>query len=71
MGLLGLFSLGAFTFLFLESVCIAHRLVLGILCPFVEKIWLLVLLGFALPLIYTGVAVALLYQDLIPTSLKV
>ena len=68
---LSFFSLSCFTFLLLESLCIASSLVKGVVCPIAEKILLLVGLGFVLPFVYTVVAVPVLYEELIPTSFKV
>ena len=64
-------SLCAFTFLFLESLCIAHHLIEAVRLKFVEKIPLLVLSGFVGPLIYLCIVIPLTYNDLIPNQRKV
>merc|ERR1711971_56213 len=64
-------SLSAFTFLFLESLCIAQQLMEAVRLKFVEKIPLLILSGFVGPLIYLSVVIPLTYNDLIPNQRKV
>jgi hypothetical protein len=64
------FSLAAFTFLLLESIVIAHTLVVGVVCPIAKKIVWLIALGFAVPFVYTVIAIPVLYKDLIPDSPK-
>ena len=64
-------SLSAFTFLFLESLCIAQQLMEAVRLKFVEKIPLLVLSGFVGPLIYLSVVIPITYNDLIPNQRKV
>ena len=68
---LSYFSLVSFVFLFLESVCIAHRLVGIQFCGWTDKITILVLTGFGFPMAYTALAVGLSYKDLIPTKHRV
>ena len=64
-------SLSAFTFLFLESLCIAQQLIESVRLKFTEKIPILVLSGFIGPLIYLCVVIPLTYNDLIPNQRKV
>ena len=59
-------SLCAFSFLFLESLCIANQLIENLNVKIMEKIPVLVLSGFAIPLVYLAVVISIAYEDLIP-----
>ena len=60
----------AFTFLFLESLCIANQLINTMNIKNLEKIPILVVSGFLPPLIYLAIAIPIIYEDLIPQSPK-
>ena len=64
-------SLCAFTFLFLESMCIAHHLMEGISMKIMEKIPMLILAGFGIPFVYLAIVIPIVYDDLIPSQQKV
>ena len=66
---LSFLSLCAFTFLFLESLCIASQLVEKI--TITQKIPYLVAGGFLAPLLYCAIIIPALYQDLIPYEMRV
>ena len=68
---LSYFSLVCFAFLFLESLCIAHRLVELSFIGWTDKIGILVLSGFGFPLVYTAAVVGASYKDLIPFQNRV
>ena len=64
-------SLCAFTFLFLESMCIAHHLMEAVSMKILEKIPMLVLAGFGIPFVYLAIVIPIVYDDLIPYQHKV
>jgi hypothetical protein len=68
---LSYFSLVCFAFLFLESLCIAQRLVELSFIGWTDRIGILVLSGFGFPLIYTAAIVGATYNDLIPFQNRV
>ena len=65
------FSMCAFIFLFLESLCIANQLIYNLNVKNLEKIPILVVSGFLAPLLYLAIVVPIAYKDLIPQTPKV
>ena len=63
-------SMCAFTFLFLESLCIANQLITRMNIKNLEKIPILIASGFFSPLIYLAVVIPIIYKDLIPDAPK-
>ena len=68
---LSFFYMSAMVFLLLEAIVIAHRLVVGVVCPIADKILIMVAMGFIVPFLFTIVAVPVLFESLVPNDLKV
>ena len=62
------FYLSAFTFLLLESLVLLNKLVDSVNLPLLESSLFIVISGVAPPLLYTGVIITLLYEELVPMS---
>ena len=63
-------SMCAFTFLFLESLCIANQLITRMNIKILDKIPILIASGFFSPLIYLAIVIPIIYKDLIPDAPK-
>jgi hypothetical protein len=60
----------AFMFLFLESLVLLNKLVDNVNIPLVESSCFILLSGFVPPLLYTGITIPILYQELMPSTNK-
>lgn len=71
VGCLAFFILTALTFLLLESLCIAHKLVSWVTCPLLDNISIMVAMGFLFPLIYVVIVVPIFHNNLVPDQQRV